>query len=107
MAREEITIVARYDSGEKTSTISRKNVEVIEFNSTTFNPGPPPTAIGIGPPLKGGTTSTAEAPDTIVLRGGQRRACKLIGIEEQVVHCAGKDGDYTRKVVLRILVGGQ
>jgi hypothetical protein len=113
---DELTIVARFedrskptdDSGiAKTFTIKRRDIEVIEFNLTTYNPGPPPKAIGIGPPLitKETPTSSTEPPDTIVLRGNQRRACKLVEIDDQSVHCAGKDGDYPRRIVLRILLG--
>jgi hypothetical protein len=108
MASDEITIVARYASGEKRFPIEKTDVEIIEFNGTTFNSGAPPRAIGIGPPLKAGKTpvSPPEATDTIVLRGAQRRACKLIGIDQQLVHCAGKEGDYSRRIVLRIILAG-
>jgi hypothetical protein len=107
MAGDEMTIIARYASGEKTLTIKRTDAEVIEFNGTTFNSGAPPRAFGIGPPLQPASApaSAPEPADTIILRGAQRRACKLIGIDERLVHCVGKDGDYPRRIVLRILVG--
>ena len=106
MANDELTIIARYSSGPKTFTVKREEIQVIEFNYTTVNYGPPHNSIGIGPPIGGKTSATApETPDTIVLRGTQRRACKLLGLDEQYVHCAGKDGDYSRKIVLRIILG--
>ena len=103
----ELTVVARFESGDKTFQIAQSDTEIIEFNNTTFNAGAPPKAFGLGPPLKNEKIprSTPESPDTIVLRGGQHRECKLTGIDDQFVHCFGKDGDYPRKIVLRILVG--
>jgi hypothetical protein len=107
MTNGEIEFVARYDSGEKTFTIKKADVEIIEFNGTTSKSGPPPKAIGLGPPLAGHKPppSSPETPDTIVLaRGQQRRSCELNGIDEQWVHCKGKDGDYPRNLVLRIVL---
>jgi len=103
-----ITLEAQFNSGNgtpvmKTLLISITEVESIEFNSTTFNPGAPPKALGITPPPT--TSNQAAAADQLILRGGQRKECKLIGIDQQSVHCVGKGGDYTRKVTLRILVG--
>src|SRR4051812_34548338 len=92
LAGDEMTIVARYASRdkptpvEKTFQVKRNDVDVLEFNATTMNSGAPPVSIGIGPPIKAGkiAPSPPEAADTIVLRGGQRRDCKLIEIDGQL-----------------------
>ena len=110
MTDGEITLVARYYSGEKTLTIKKTDAQIIEFNSTTSNSGPPPKAIGLAPPLKESNSRvpSPEPADTIVLaRGQQRRLCNLIGIDEELVHCEGKAGEYPRKLVLRIVLGTQ
>jgi hypothetical protein len=109
MASGEITLVASYDSGEKTLTIKKTDVAEIEFNSTTYNSGPPDAGIGIGPASKSGTPakSSPEPSDTIVLaRGPQYKTCKLIGIDDQHVYCKGKNNDYLRELVLRIVLVG-
>src|SRR5579862_8122767 len=51
MANDELIIVAHYASGEKTLTIKAADTEIIEFNGTTLNLGPPPKDLGIGPSL--------------------------------------------------------
>jgi hypothetical protein len=98
-----ITLEAQFGSGTKTLLISINEVESIEFNNTTFNPGAPPKALGITPPPS--TSKLAFAADQLILRGNQRKGCKLIGIDQQYVHCAVKGEDYARKVTLRIQVG--
>jgi hypothetical protein len=111
MANGEMTIVARYSSGEKPLRIKIEATEIIEFNGTTFNSGAPPKALGVGPPLNSESKTPPARPqngtDTIILRGAQRKPCKLVGIDEQLVHCAGKDGDYNRRIVIRVLVEAQ
>jgi hypothetical protein len=110
MANGEMVIVARYESGEKTLTIRKTDAESIEFNKVTSNSVAPPKAIGLGPPRDGSKSSApaTEPADTIVLkRGQQRRACNLLGFDEETVHCEGKGGDYPRKLVLRIVLGTQ
>lgn len=108
MASGEITLVASYDSGEKTLTIRKTDAAVIEFNSTTYNSGPPDSGIGIGPPHGKPAKSSPEPADTIVLaRGPQRKQCKLIGIDDQHVYCEGKDNDYLRELVLRVVLVGK
>lgn len=109
MADGELTVVASYKSEKKTLIIKKADVAIIEFNETTSNSEPPSKAIGLGPPLKESkpTTPPPEVPGTIVLWVGmQRRACNLIGIDEKSVHCAEKDGNYSRDEVLRIVLAG-
>jgi hypothetical protein len=99
MVEGEITLVAGYDSGDKTLTVRKTDIAIIEFNSSTYNSGAPKPAIGLGPPLKGGGSSDfpSEKSDTIVLwLGMQHRPCKLIGIDGQHVQCGGKSGNYDR-----------
>jgi hypothetical protein len=103
MTDDQLTIMARYRTGNKTLSIKITDAEIIEFNNTTFNSGAPPKELGIGPPLDSGPVPAHQrtASDTIFLRGSHK-ACKLIGIDTQFVHCAGKDGEYPRRIVLRI-----
>ena len=114
-----IRLDALYSSGPKTLTIPLKAVETIEFNSIAFNPGAPPKASGLGP---GVTTTSVLAPkqathaDVLELRGGagERQPCTVVSIDEAVVHCepapalkgTKKPIEYSRRIVLRILVGG-
>ena len=103
-----ITLEAGFASGTKTPIIKTlripiSEVESVEFNYTTFNPGAPPKALGITPPPT--TSKQPAAADQVLLRGGLRKDCRLIGIDRESIHCAGKDADYIRKITLRILVG--
>ena len=106
-----ITLQAAFSSGTKTLTIQMSAVDSIGFNSTTFNPGAPPKVLGIGPAKGKAASEEASASDIIVLRGGDRKDCELLGIDAETVHCAGKGkekgGDYNRRTVLRILVGAR
>jgi hypothetical protein len=101
-----VTLDASYAAGTRTLSIQLSAVENIGFNSTTFNPGNPPKELRIGP-RKGSTPASQEAAAmvTVVLRGNQSKDCKLVSIDANTVHCAGKGGDYNRRTVLRILVG--
>ena len=94
-------------------------VESIEFNSVAFNPGAPPQAYGLGPgvsPARPAAPKQTVVNDAIELRGsgGERQPCKVINIDENLVRCEvasggkdkGKPTEYSRRVVLRILVGG-
>jgi hypothetical protein len=105
-----ITLEAEFASDSKTPIIKTLHipigeVESIEFNDTTFNPGAPRKALGLTPPPPP-SKQPAAAPDQLFLRGNRRQECKLIGIDQEFVHCAGKDGDYGRKITVRIQVGG-
>ncbi|HEY7337109.1 MAG TPA: hypothetical protein VH639_19605 [Bryobacteraceae bacterium] len=114
MANGVIALDAVFSSGTKTLSIQMSAVDNIGFNATTFNPGAPPTVLRIGP-SKGAAPRGEAASDVIVLRGGQRRDCRLLSIDADTVHCAGnagakgkeKGGDYNRRTVLRILVGAR
>ena len=102
-----ISFEARFSSGSKLLRVELRAVESIEFNATSFNPGAPPRSPGFGPPLDSQANNVKDSAvtATIVLRGGQRRPCELISIDQSQVHCAGKDGDYNRAIVLRVLIG--
>jgi hypothetical protein len=99
-----ITLDASYAAGgTKTLSIPLSAVDGIGFNSTTFNPGKAPQNPNTGSSPGG---HAGDVDWTVVLRaGGQSRACKLLSIDANTVHCAGKGGDYDRRTVLRILVG--
>jgi hypothetical protein len=111
MANGEITLIARYDAGDKTLLIKLKDTDIVEFNGGTSNPGSPPREAGFGPSRDSKLEPPPSQPqndaNTIVLRGNQRRPCKLVGIDAQFVHCEGKDGDYNRRIVLRVIVGAE
>ena len=116
MTEGTITLEARFGSGPKTLNIPMAMVESIEFNSVAFNPGAPPQAYGLGPGASPAPRPAAPkqtvVTDAVELRGsgGERQPCKLISIDENLVHCEAKDkgkpSEYSRRIVLRILVGG-
>ena len=89
----------------KTLHISIHEIESIEFNDTTFNSGAPRKPLGLIP-LYAPSKQQAAAPDQLFLRGNRRQECRLVGIDRESVHCAGKDGDYDRKITVRIQVAG-
>lgn len=107
-----ITLEAEFASDSKTPTIKTlhipiREVESMEFNDTTFNPGAPQKSLGITPP-PADPKQTPGAVDqvVVVLRGGIPKDCKLVGIDQESIHCGGKGADYMRKNTLRIQVGG-
>jgi hypothetical protein len=108
-----ITLNARFSSETKMLQIPIASVESIEFNSMTYNPGAPPKVLGVGPP-QSHVTEPAEviAGDLVVLRGDDRRACKLLSIDADRVYCDTKDSksgsnSFGRSVVLRIQLGAK
>ena len=118
-----ITLEARYASDPEKRMIRMipmSSVESIEFNSTAFNPGAPPKAYGLGPGNSGtpspGSPKEPIVTDAVELRGakGERQPCKVISIDENVVHCEAassakdkvKPSQFARRIVLRVLVGG-
>ena len=119
MSEGTITLAARYATGSKTLMIPMSQVESIEFNSTAFNPGAPSKAPGLGP---GNSRTPRPAPrkeaivnDAVELRGakGERQQCKVISIDKDIVQCEasgaidrGKQSQFARRIVVRILVGG-
>jgi hypothetical protein len=105
MSNGVLRIKARFPSGEKEVWIPVKDVQSIEFNSLTFNAGAPPKILGFGPP-SGQNASQNEPPagDVIVLRGGMRQSCILVGIDAKRVHCGPNDTGYKRNAVLRIVL---
>jgi hypothetical protein len=103
-----ITLEARFASGPKTLTIPMSKVDSIEFNSVGFNPGAPPKAFGLGPGVESSprpAAGPAAEKDVVVLRGNNRKTCKLVSIDDTAVHCEGERNDYSRKIVLRVSVG--
>ena len=102
-----ILLDAKFREGTKSLTVYMSEVESIEFNSTTFNPGAPPKVLTIGRPSDSKLPVDPHrlAGDTLVLRGGARKECKLHFIDPQVVRCEGKNNDYSRKSVLKIFIG--
>ena len=103
-----LTIKARFSSKEKEVWIPVRDIRTIEFNSLTFNAGAPPKILGFGPPT-GQDVPQKEPPagDVIVLRGGTRQSCILVGIDFDRVHCNPNDTGYSRNVVLRIVLGSK
>ena len=111
LANGEITFVARYVAEDKTLLIKLKDTDVIEFNANKQNFGSPPTAATFGPSRASESKTHLPQPQEdagkIILRGDQRKPCTLVAIDTQFVHCEGKDGDYNRKIVIRVVVGAE
>jgi hypothetical protein len=101
-----VKIKARFPSKTKEIWVPLKNIQSIEFNSQTFNPGAPPEIQGFGP--AGGQDAqqkSAPAGEVVVLRGGERQPCNLVDIDADTVHCGPHDTVYPRNKVLRIVFG--
>jgi hypothetical protein len=108
MSDRTVTLEAKFSAGPKTLQIPMGMIDSIEFNSIAFNPGAPPKTFGLGPgtgPAPKQTPAQAAEKDVVVLRGNQRKACKLVSVDEAVVRCEGKGNEYSRKIVLRVLIG--
>jgi len=104
MSNGVVKIKARFPSAKKEVWIPVTDIQSIEFNLLTFNPGAPPKIMGFGGP--GNQVAPQGAPPArgvIVLRGGTRQPCILAGIDEDLVHCSPKDAGYARGAVLRIV----
>ena len=103
-----LKIKARFPSEVKEVSIKIQDVQTIEFNSLDSNPGAPPKIVGFGPPRgKDGSESEPPTGGVIVLRGGARHSCNLVGIDAGRVHCDPNDSGYTRNTVLRIELGSE
>lgn len=108
MSNGVITIKVRFPSEDREARIPVEDIQSIEFNSLTFNPTAPPKIQGFGPP-DGQNALQKEPPaeGVIVLRGGARQPCILVGIDANRVHCDPKDTGYSRNAVLRIVFGSE
>jgi hypothetical protein len=108
-----ITLNSRFSSGTRALQFSIDSLQSIEFNSMTYNPGAPPKVLGIGPAQnQAPAPDEVVAADVIVLRGNDRRPCKLMRIDVNRVYCDPKDSkspssSYGRSVVLRIVLGAK
>lgn len=101
-----VKIQSRFPSKTKEIWIPLKEIQNIEFNSQTFNPGAPPQIQGFGP--SGNQDNQQKSNSTgevIVLRGGERKPCNLVDIDANAVHCGPHDTVYPRNKVLRIVFG--
>ena len=93
---------------EKEATIPVKDVQSIEFNLLTFNSGAPPKILGFGPPNRqNASQKEPHSEDVVVLHGGARLSCILVGIDTDRVHCDPNDFSYSRSAVLRIVLGSK
>jgi hypothetical protein len=98
----------RFTSEPKEVRIRVEDVQSIEFNSVTFNSGPPPKILGFGPPSdQSASQKKTPVEDIIVLRGGSRQPCTLVGIDANRIHCDPNDAGYNRRAVLRIVFGSK
>ncbi len=97
-----VKIQSRFPSKTKEIWVSLKNIQSVEFNSQTFNPGAPPEIQGFAPDTQ---PKAARAGEVIVLRGGERQPCDLVDIDADTVHCGPHDTTYPRNKVLRIVFG--
>ena len=102
-----VKIQSRFPSKTKEIWVSLKNIQSIEFNSQTFNPGAPPEIQGFGPANGQDAQKSTPAEQVIVLRGGERQPCNLVGIDAGEVHCGPHDTPYSRNKVLRIVFGSR
>ena len=101
-----LELKAKFPSEEKDVRIPIKDVQSIEFNSLTTNLGAPPKILGFGPPSgQNSPQDVLPAEDVVVLRGGARQPCILVGIDANRVRCGPNDAYYNRNKVLRIVMG--
>jgi hypothetical protein len=109
MSEGVITLEAEFPSSGKTPLIKTlhipiRDVESIDFNDTTFNPAAPQKSLGITPPPANPKQTPGATVYQVVLRGGIVKDCKLVGIDQEFVRCAGKDTDQMRRITLTIQV---
>jgi hypothetical protein len=100
-----VKIQSRFPSKTKEIWVPLKNVQSIEFNSQTFNPGAPPEIQGFGPGGPQDSQKSNRTGEVIVLRGGERQPCNLVDLDADAVHCGPRDTFYPRSKVLRIVFG--
>ena len=103
-----LTIKARFSSKEKEVRVPVNDIQSIEFNLLTSNPGAPPKILGIGPPADQNALQ-GEPPfgGVIVLRGGERQPCDLVSIDAERVHCNPNDKTHDRSAILLIVFGSR
>ncbi len=91
--------------GTETRYIMVDKIATIEFNSAIYNSATPPKIFGLAPPSRSASVQKSPTPaDTVVLRGNERKECKLESITSAAVVCEGKDNEYSRILVIRIQV---
>jgi len=91
--------------GTEQRYITLDNIAAIEFNSALYNSAAPPKVFAIAPPSPSASVQKTPTPaDTVVLRGNERKDCKLAGITSAAVVCEGKGNQYSRILVIRIQV---
>ena len=101
-----VKIQSRFPTKTKEIWVPLKNIQSIEFNSQTYNPGGPPEIQGFAPGGGNDAQQQSTPPgQVIVLRGGERQPCNLADIDAGAVHCGPKDTVYPRNKVLRIVFG--
>jgi hypothetical protein len=101
-----VKIQSRFPSKTKEIWIPLKNIQNIEFNSQTFNPGAPPEIQGFGPAgTQDNQPKSNRTGEVIVFRGGERQPCNLVDIDADAVHCGPHDTVYPRNKVLRVVFG--
>ena len=103
-----LSFKGKFSSGDKTFDVNRRDLKMLEFNSATYNPGPPPKALG----LKGSGSGQGVAPpapaapvgpqDQLMLRGGDEKQCDLVSIDEGTVKCGA--GSFSRGGVRRVIL---
>jgi hypothetical protein len=108
MSNGVLKIKARFPSEEKEVWIPVKDVQSIEFNEQTSNVGAPPKILGFGPPASQSASQKEHpAEGVIVLRGGTRQPCILVGVEADHVYCDPNHTGYNRGAVLRVVFRSQ
>ncbi|HEY7389813.1 MAG TPA: hypothetical protein VH640_14950 [Bryobacteraceae bacterium] len=88
--------------------LARSQVAEIQINRTDFNQGGPPS-LGLRPGKAApeGPQASFANSDTAVLRGGDRKQCGIVTIEDRMVHCPKANMDFDRDSVINILLGGK
>ena len=105
VSKNVVKIRSQFPSNTREIWVPVQDIQSIEFNSQTFNPGAPPEIQGWGPPTQESQAKAAGGGVTIVLRGGERKPCNLTAIDADAVHCGFPDAVYPRSKVLRINFG--
>jgi hypothetical protein len=106
VANDVVKIQSRFPSKTKEIWVPLKDIQSLEFNSQTFNPGAPPKIQGFGPAsTQDSQQKSNRTGEVIVLRGGERQPCNLVDIDADAVHCGPHDTFYPRNKVLRVVFG--
>lgn len=115
IAAGKLKLVARFRSKALPVEIDipLNEIEIIEFNTSTYNSGAPPTVVGFSPEATQTKQNAVSAPatDVVVYKAGGTSMCTVVSVDENYIQCGepGSKGSehINRATVLRILLSAR